>query len=766
MPFSKGLLVALATVSATQAAEALAESEGGAVSQEPVLQEIVVTATRREESLQTVPLSITALSGDDLTAQGVSATTDLVAVTPSLSIQGSYIRQQPQFFIRGIGNTQNTPNGNAKVGVYLDDTYLNSQAAQGVGLFDIDRVEVARGPQGTLFGQNTTGGLIHVITNKPQIGAGFVAESDLTVGRFNELDPDVAIGFDTGETSAARLSVSNQNREGISSNTLLNQREGRVNILAWRAQWLWKPVDELQILVNVHGSRDRSGIVPYKQVGLIDPATGGACPAPGLGSGCVDLSGYADNARLYQGQWNVPNQHAWVDTAGASLTVNWKISDLTLTSVSAYERNTSRDHEDTDGGPADLVRGDFYGHPRQVTQEIRLASPEQRLRWLAGLYYFREDLDSSVQYSAPGLGPGGFTGGPGAFNGLFDDVLEGIGQVSRLATKSYAGFGNVDYALTDRLKVSLGLRLTHERKTLQYDAYIDDVNNFTPATFVSGATIPENALVQTIAFPAEQSWNNVSGRGSVSYKLSDSVLGYVSFARGFNSGNYNGGAFFNQGEASLVNPETLRSYELGIKSELTPALRLNADVYKYQFRDMQVFIIAASGANVFQQLANAAAASLYGGEVELAWKPANAWTLQLGSGYTQSRFDSFQNSVSGDLTGKSLPSAPKYNANGLVRYEWPLAGGTLAAQVDGKYQTSQFFSVTNNPLLRQGAYGIWNAQVSYAMLNDRVRVTLWGKNLANRGYFVGAYDLSAYGWDQYNVGEPRTYGLTVHAAVH
>ncbi len=759
MSLSKGLLGCLALVSASRAMDALAEADAAPVAQEPVLQEIIVTATRREESLQTVPLSVTAISGDDLAAQRIVATSDLTEIIPNLAIQGSYARQQPQFFLRGIGNTQNTPNGNAKVAVYVDDTYLNSQAAQGASLFDIDRLEVARGPQGYLFGQNSTGGLIHVITRKPQIGAGFTADGDLTVGRFAQVDPEVAVGFDTGDTSAARVSISDQNREGLSRNTLLNQREGRVNILAWRAQWLWKPVDELEILANVHGSRDRSGIVPYKQMGLLDPATGMPCPNPGLGSGCIDPSGYSDTPSLHTGQWNVPNEHAWVDAQGASLAVSWKLPQFTLTSVTAYERNTSRTHEDTDGGPADLLRGDFYGRPRQFTQEIRLASPEQRFRWLAGLYYFREDLDSSTAFSAPGLGVGALTGGLSPF-------LEGVGQVSRLGTKSYAGFGNVDYAFTERLKVSLGLRLTHERKTLQYDAYLDDVGAVAPTDFVGASQIQANAFAQTIAFPAERSWNPVSGRASVSYKLADNVLSYVSFARGFNSGNYNGGAFANQGEAALVNPETLRSYELGIKSEVTQSLRINADLYKYQFRDMQVFIIATDGTAVFQQLGNAAAASLYGGELELAWKPTTAWTMQLGAGSITSRFDSFHNSLSGDLTGKQLPSAPKFSTNGLVRYDWLLAGGTLGLQLDGKYQTSQFFSVNNNPLLRQGGYGIWNAQVSYSMLNDRVSVALWGKNLADKGYFVAAYDLSAYGWDQFNVGEPRTFGVTVHAAVH
>jgi iron complex outermembrane recepter protein len=743
-----GVALAAASPGAYAATPAAADVRGDE------LVEVVVTATRRAEPVQSVPLSITAISGADLVTEGVTATRDLVAVTPNLAVQGSYTREQPEFFIRGIGNTQFNPNGNSKVGVYLDDTYLNSTAAQGAGLFDIGQVEIARGPQGYLFGQNTTGGLIHVIPNKPQIGGGLTGEGDVTVGRFNELDPALAIGFDTGATSAARISVSDQNRNGISENTLLSKREGAVNLLAWRAQWLWKAGDAVDVLVNVHGSRDRSGIVAYKQVGLINPATGGPCPAPGLGSGCIDPSGYADNANFYQGQWNVRNQHAWVDAAGASLTVNWQLPAFKLTSVSAYEQNTSRIHEDTDAGPADILRGDYLGHPRQFSEELRLTSPEQQLSWLAGLYYFHEDLDTSVAFLAPGFGPGIFTGNP-------SDPLEGVGQVSSLTTNSYAAFGNIDYAATERWKLSLGLRATHETKELSYDAYIIDATSFPADSFVSGALIPAAGLAQTIGYRTSQSWNNVSGRASVSYKLADRVLGYVSFARGFNGGNYNGGAFLNQGEASLVNPEILKSYELGLKTEPTPRLRVNADVFKYQFTDMQVFISATSGANVFQQLSNAAAASLYGAELEIDWKPIAGWVVQLGSGYTHSRFDNFQSSISGDLTGKTLPSAPKLNVNGLVRYSVAVPGGTLDLQVDGKYQSSQFFSVNDDPLLRQDAYGIYNARISYAVLKDRLTLSLWGKNLADKGYLVGAYDLAIYGWDQYNVGEPRTYGVTV-----
>jgi len=718
------------------------------------LSEVVVTATRRAESAQSVPLSITALSAEDLANIGATQTRDLVELAPNLSEQGSFGRTDPSFFIRGVGSTQFNPNSNSKVGVYLDDVYLNSPAVQGSQLFDIDRIEVARGPQGTLFGQNTTGGMVRAIANKPTIGGGFTADTSATAGSYNELDAQAAIGFDSGETSAARLAVIDEHRDGTQYNTFLHTRDGRTDALAWRAQWLLKPGSDVDLLVSAHGSRDRSDLVPYKQLGLINPATGGRCPAPALGSGCTDILGYADTANYHQGEWDIPHQASWVDSLGSSATLNWHLPQFTLTSVTAYEHNTSRILEDTSASPNDLLTGSYYGHPRQISEEIRLTSPEQQLRWIAGVYYFHENLDSSVSFAAPGLGPSAFTGTSGD--------LEGIGQVSSMTTNSYAAFGNVDFAFTSRLKLTLGLRVTHESKKVQYDAFIDNVNNVPPLGFVEGAGIVNNALVQTIDFPADKAWNNVSGRASASYTITEGVLAYASIARGFNSGNYNGGAFFVQGEATLVNPETLTSYEIGLKTEIDRNLRFNIDAFYYDFTNQQVFILeSGSGGAPFQQLSNAAASSLAGAEAELAWKPTAGLLAQIGAGYTYSRFDNFVSPVGGNLTGNTLPSAPKSNLNGLIRYELPVSGGTLAAQVDGKYQSKQFFSVNNDPLLRQDGYTLMNARISYSTLGDRLVVSAWGRNITNKQYLVAAYDLSAFGFDEWVVGDPRTFGVTV-----
>jgi iron complex outermembrane receptor protein len=366
-------------------------------------------------------VSITALQGDQLMKIGVPAR-DLIGLTPNLATQGSFGRTSPSYFIRGIGNTQFNSNANSKVGVYIDDVYLNSPAVQGVQLFDIDRVEVARGPQGTLFGQNTTGGLVRTIVRKPEIGGGLKADIDATIGSYSEFDVNGAIGFDLGDRAAMRVSAVSLQSDGYQRNLLLNADEGDQDVLAGRIQLLFQVSDAVDMLLNVHGSRDDSELIPYKQLGLVDPATGGPCATPGLGRGCTDYFGYADTTDYHEGQWDVPNQSSKVDAEGASLTINWALASSTLTSVSAYEHNELEINEDTDVSPLDVVHGAYNGDPEQFSQEFRLTSNDTgSTRWLAGLYYFNEDFEGSAHFALRGFGQG---------------FLSGFGETSRALDRS------------------------------------------------------------------------------------------------------------------------------------------------------------------------------------------------------------------------------------------------------------------------------------------------------------------------------------------
>lgn len=726
-----------------------------------VLEEIIVTTTRRAESEQKIPVSITALSAEDLANLGVHETRDLVSFAPNLASQGSFGGTSPSFFIRGIGSTQFNPNANSKVGVYVDDVYLNSPAVHGSQLFDIERVEIARGPQGYLFGQNTTGGLIRAITRKPEIGADMNGTAEITVGRFQQFAANGAIGGDIGSEAAWRLSASHDQRDGTMRNRLLGQDDGEVDTTGWRAQLLVKPAERFSALVNLHGSRADGQLTPYKQLGLVDPETFGPCPAPALGSGCTDFFGYADSTNMHDGQWDVPDQLTRVKAFGASATLDWNFDGYSLAAISSYEKNDSLINEDTDAGPLDVVHGGYIGEPRQFSQELRItSSADQRVRWIGGLYYFDEKFDGTVLFSANGFGPGIFSG--------VGTTPEGAGQESAMSTKSYAAYATVDFPLTEATRLSIGLRYTHEKKDLDYAAFLDDTTTVTPDYMLHRGDVSRLGFVQTIDFHENRSWDNLSGRVSLDHQFTPDVLGYVSIARGFNSGNFNGGALFDQTEATLVDPEILMSYELGVKSQLAgKRLRVNAGVFYYDFKDQQVFILASgSGGSPFQQLSNAAASTLYGAELEVAWAPVQGLLVQAGAGYTHTKFDEFNSVLGGDLSGNRLPSAPETNVNLAVRYEWPAFAGKFAIEADTKYMSRQFFNVNNDPLLAQGGYGLIGARVSYATADDRLVFTLWGKNLGDRDYLVDAFDLAAFGFDQLVVGDPRTYGATLAYRFH
>jgi iron complex outermembrane receptor protein len=747
--------VSLAVVAITNTVTAQTTPAAG----EATLETITVTATRREESIQSVPISITALSGAALDVTGVTETRDLVGLAPNLTQQGSYGHTSPSFFIRGIGSTQFNPNANSKVGIYLDDVYLSSPAVHGAQIFDVASVEIARGPQGTLFGQNTTAGLVRLITTRPNVGGGFTLDASLTAGSYGQLDPELAVGFATGRSSAARISVLQQTRDGFQRNTLLGSDDGEIDALGWRAQWLWQASEDVDLLIRVHGSRDSGQLPPYKQVGLVDPATFGPCANPGLGTGCTDFFGYADSKDFHKGQWEVRDQYTDVESFGANLTVDWQLPAFTLTSVTAWEQNESRVHEDPDASPNYIMTGNYHGEPQQTSQEIRLTSPAGELSWIAGVYYFHEQNDTSVGFPIPGFGPGALSG--------LTAVPEGLGQISTMATDSYALFGNVDFAATDSLKLTLGLRYTHETKDVDYGAWLADVTDVGSMTFFTDRKITDRAIAQTVDFHEKKSWDDVSGRASLAWSFSDDVLGYATISRGFNSGNYNGGAMSDQAEAALVDPETLMSYEVGLKSELFDQLRLNLSAFYYDFTDQQVFVLASGDSGVpVQQLSNAAASTLYGVELEAVWKPLDRLQVQVGAGYTHSEFDEFETPLGQDLSGGTLPSAPETNVNALLLYTIPSPVGSWAVGTDAKYQSKQYFSVNNDPILSQGAYTIANAHVSWTSQGEQATVTAWVRNLADEDYLVAAFDLASFGWDQWVVGEPRTYGVTVEYHTH
>lgn len=391
---------------------------------------VVVSTTRRDEDVTTIPLSVVAFGERELEPIGATHLTEVGKLTANVGTIDEYSRSSARWFIRGVGSTQYYSNANSKVAVYLDDTYLSSLVVHDVPLFDIERVELARGPQGTLFGQNSTAGLIHVVTRQPSLDDGLNGYLETSTGRFDSLHAEGALGLPIGQRMAARVAFIRETREGTRDvwigdttldpdTTFVRGERGETDFTAARAQLFAQATDNVSVLFNVHAGQDRGQPAPTKPVGAVDytqPLEGGRpalCRDPRRGHPtCSDLTGFSDSLPTYEGMYTGGNDTHFMHmhSSGSALTVNWDAQSFLLTSISAYERNSSRTQDEIDGSPFDVLTLHMRTRQEQVSQEIRATSnDESNVRWLGGLYAYGDELASDSGLPARGLGPGTVT---------------------------------------------------------------------------------------------------------------------------------------------------------------------------------------------------------------------------------------------------------------------------------------------------------------------------------------------------------------------
>ena len=292
------------------------------------IEEVIVTAQKRAESMQDVPISMQALTGDDLRELGVKNASDVLNLFANVgSIDAGGPKQN--FFIRGVGTSDFHLNAVGAVGVYLDEVSINSPVAVSFSLFDMERVEVLRGPQNTLFGRNTTGGAVNYISRKPVVGDAFSGYAELSYGRFDQLDFEAAVGVPLGDTTAMRIAIVSNNRDGAYDNLTLGQDTGTVEKQAIRMQFLWEPSESTSALLNLHGGRDDSEAVPFKNVGLMDPADPSQPCADAVSAhvqdqpNCVDVTGYQHSYDNWPDVFGGMLHRQEVDSSGASLRLDW-----------------------------------------------------------------------------------------------------------------------------------------------------------------------------------------------------------------------------------------------------------------------------------------------------------------------------------------------------------------------------------------------------------------------------------------------------------
>lgn len=726
--------------------------------------DIVVTAQRREERLQDVPTAITALDNSLFAKGGVGrSANEILNYVPNASA-GTQQHGRPRWWIRGVGAGQQQIDLSSPVGFYLDDVYISNANATGIPLFDLERVEVLRGPQGTLWGKNTTGGAVNVISKRPSLTGQNENYVKVEYGSFDDKIAEAGVGTTiVDDKLAGRFSFRIDDRGGRYNNLFQGTKDNAIYDSVFRGQLLAKPADALEALLSVHYRR-------YKTQGNLY-TTASYVPSGAFRAGYVpstDINDISTNAP----DWSNNRQ------IGGSLHLDWDIGGVTLTSITGYERYDTRGPSDNDYTPLEISRNYVKAYSSQWTQELRLTSPkDDRFNWIAGLFYFNEKIFSN-SYAA--TLPQGVTPSQ-AFVGATAPAAAYSRTSYGHKAESGAVFGSATFAFTDAIKLTLGGRFTRETKTLDFSRLA--------STTVAGAT---TASWSNYA----QWWNNYTGTyggagtfgGSLSktwdaftydvtpsWKVDRNNLLYFKFAHGVKSGGFNTAATLPVALIA-VEPETLDSFELGYKSQwFDGKLTFNATAFHYDYKNVQVNVVGpnpgAVGGTTVSYLQNAAKARANGAEFEIVANPIEGLNLNGSVGILDTKFNQFQVINGGaNLAGARFVRSPKLTLNGSVSYTFGLADlGQLELAADARYSSRQFYFVTpqdvvNRYYLQQGPYTLTNLRVTYTAPGDKLSLTGYINNLTDVRYLN--HSLPAANAAQNITGDitiwdnPRTYGIS------
>ncbi len=741
---------------------------------------IIVTAQKREQDVQDVPVSISAYGGDQLEALNITSTTGIVEQVPGLNLT-SFSPNATFFNLRGISQNNFTDNLEAPVAVYLDDAYMGSINGISGQLFDVERVEVLRGPQGTLFGRNATGGLIHYVSRDASDDYlnGYVYG---LVGNFDRYEVEGALGGGLAEGVRARVAGRYVHADGYieSADAIPGVFAGSGRALggedgfAVRANLQIDFTDNFTSSFWVKYSEDND--VPTGGYVLANcvPLPNGFCETDGAGRGigrdgvfngitgepASPFEHFSERRGTFDRQTTILQGQLQYETDGGT----------EITSITNYTDLSKFYEEDADGLPIPLVNFGTTAEYEQFSQELRIAGSSGRVDWQAGLYYLDIDVGGSLlTQGAPVVGAALAVGLPG-----IDPSLD---ETYALNSSNFSVFAQADIEVVDSLTLTVGARYSVDDKSIDYLSNV--VEGGMDALLAS-----DELFAAAIPGVNEIDYDDWAGRLALSYEVSPETLVFVSANRGIKGGNWTLSANVTP-DNFRHNEEVLYSYEAGIKTGTSDqSLRVNATAFVYDYKDYQAFGLI----NFAPQVINTDVTS-YGGELEVFWSPSRNFDAVLGATYQHSDVDEIrtageaflpelfpgapddqycanQNDGSffcdfpqDSVTGVELPLAPSFSLNYLLRYNFDALAGNVAIQVDGAFYDDQFLEVTNAPASLQEAYNLTNASLSWESDGGLV-ITGFVKNLFDEEYAVYSLDLGGLGTTQV-YGAPRTYGVSL-----
>ncbi len=719
-----------------------------AVAQEAfTLEEIIVTAQKREQNIQDVPLSVSAMSGEsmDNIRSGGGDIRFLSGRTPSLVVESDFGRVFPRFYIRGVGNTDFDQNASQPVSLIYDDVVYENPMLKGFPIFDTERVEVLRGPQGTLFGRNTPAGIVKLDSKKPS--QEFDAYVKVGLGNLDTTDLEAAVGGALNDQWSGRLSVLRQSRGDWAENRASDIDPSLAALdddeflegyteYAVRAQLAYES-DDFSALFNVH-ARDMDGTARLFRANIIQPGTNNFTPE--YDREVVNFDG--ENAQT-------------AESFGGVAKLTWDLGEYTVTSITGYETVETYSRADVDGGigavflpimgpgfiPFPAQTADGIPEHDQFTQELRINNNDgENLNWQAGFFYFDEHLVvDSINYADRSYD----------FDGFSQQVQD---------TTAWAVFAQADYDISEALTLTAGIRYSDDEKD-----YYAERTKTDHAPWLGGN------LDKVFVNPSD---DNVSGNLSLSYVVNDQVNVYARYARGFRAPSIQGRVLFGN-SVTVGDSETVSSFEVGVKTELADnRVRLNASIYSLTIDDQQ--LTAGSGVDNANQLVNAKETTGKGIEVDLEWAITENLLMTAGWSFNDTEINdselsilpcgapcsfsdpagSFPGSVS--INGNPLPRAPEQMANLTLSYTVPMENGEMYFMTDWAYRSDINFFLYEAPEFHGDKLLEGGVKVGYVTSDDKYEFAFYGRNITDEDKLIGAIDFNNL---EGIVNDPRTYGV-------
>lgn len=724
------------------------------------LEEITVTARKIEENLQETPISITVFTAEQIELPGFNDLTDIARFAPNVIFdQGTGntgSSNNAQLFIRGVGQVDFLFSSDPGVGIYVDDVYFPRVTGSILDLIDLERIEVLRGPQGTLFGKNTIGGAVSIVSKAPEDELG--GNATVTVGSRDRIDAKAIINIPLIENElSGRFSFITRNQDGYVERILQDGVDtGDVNSDAVRGQLRWTPGNDWDIRLSGDYTRGREEAIANELVG-VNPA------APVLGLWNALVVPIFGLPTVYDDRYLSPERQSQatgpsfsnIDDWGVSLNISKQLSDnLQIKSITAYRDTEAAFGIDVDYSPLTYLETSNDNAHDQVSQEIQLTghSIDDRLDWVIGGFYMHESandvfdvnladgLFEALELFPPGIIPGlGGAGNP--VHVLFDldaTIFDSI------KIDSYAVYGQGTFDVTKQLSLTAGGRYTDEKK---------DFTTMLTRNASGVTTVPETTV--------SESWDAFTPRAGIEYQWTEEMLTYFSASRGFKSGGFNGRAL-SVFEIDAFDPEYVWSYEIGLKSEwFDRRLIANLAVFHNDYDDIQLTSVRDVGGFIVVVTENAGTAEMEGFELEFAAQPTEGFLLRGGVGYLDAKYTELNPGATVTLDSK-LVKTPKWTCNLVAEYEWPLGdSGSFSIGGDLSYRSSHFNEPTNLPILEQDAYTLLGAHATYVSASGGWSLSLFGTNLSDKRYMTnGLHAIDSLGTIDAAFGRPREWGLS------